>query len=396
MDNDVQLYYEPISKWKENVINSEMTETQLAFLCGLIRKRKPKKIVEVGVAHGGTTCAVLSCLSLLNYDVEFHSVDLLQQCYRMQQYRTGYMVDEWFHDLPTNIKHQWHLGDVLPAYLDDIGKDIDFLILDTVHALPGEILDFLVAFPSLSTKAVVVLHDLILNQIGQNKYAYATKLLYDVVKADKILAKGVDPDMICPGIGGFSINEMTHQSLLDVASSLTISWEYMPEDDMLQKYMEVIKKKYDTSIYDMCMKAVLLNRQRMDRMLSKNRKHTLIHFHQMLNMDKKIVLYGAGEYARKISSYLNVCGKEVSAYVVSDNQEEFPDKKTYNLSKLPYERNECNVIMALAESKHEEILNSLDLFNDIFPLETDDYQILMQYIEDFSIVYQQNIYTFIN
>ncbi len=33
----------------------EMTEFELSFLCGLIRDRRPQKIIEVGVAAGGTT-----------------------------------------------------------------------------------------------------------------------------------------------------------------------------------------------------------------------------------------------------------------------------------------------------------------------------------------------------
>lgn len=45
-----------------------------------------------------------------------------------------------------DIKHQFLLGKAIPFVLERIGKDIDFLILDTAHCLPGELLDFIVCF----------------------------------------------------------------------------------------------------------------------------------------------------------------------------------------------------------------------------------------------------------
>ena len=48
-----------------------------------------------------------------------------------------------------------------PDVIDEIGSDIDFLILDTLHIVPGEILDFLVCLPYLTKDAIVVLHDAI-------------------------------------------------------------------------------------------------------------------------------------------------------------------------------------------------------------------------------------------
>ena len=40
----------------------EMTEFESAFLCGVLNKFKPKKILEVGVAADGTTAVIMQCM----------------------------------------------------------------------------------------------------------------------------------------------------------------------------------------------------------------------------------------------------------------------------------------------------------------------------------------------
>lgn len=36
-----------------------MSEFDSAFLCGIIKKQKPKKILELGIASGGTTAIIM-------------------------------------------------------------------------------------------------------------------------------------------------------------------------------------------------------------------------------------------------------------------------------------------------------------------------------------------------
>ena len=43
----------------------EMSYWQSSFLCGLIKKERPQKILEIGVSAGGTTAIILNCLSLI-------------------------------------------------------------------------------------------------------------------------------------------------------------------------------------------------------------------------------------------------------------------------------------------------------------------------------------------
>ena len=64
--NEIVLDFEP----RKNVLSKipvvpdepEMSEFESAFLCGLLNKFQPKKILEVGVAAGGTTAIILQCM----------------------------------------------------------------------------------------------------------------------------------------------------------------------------------------------------------------------------------------------------------------------------------------------------------------------------------------------
>lgn len=53
-----------------------MTAFESAFVCGMLKKFKPKKILEIGVASGGTTAVILQCLEDIGQPYELHSIDL--------------------------------------------------------------------------------------------------------------------------------------------------------------------------------------------------------------------------------------------------------------------------------------------------------------------------------
>lgn len=48
--------------------------------------------------------------------------------------------------------------------MENIGKEIDMVLIDSAHFEPGEILDFIIVLPFLKQEAIVVMHD-IANQI---------------------------------------------------------------------------------------------------------------------------------------------------------------------------------------------------------------------------------------
>lgn len=255
--NDYFLFFEPYQSVRRKITfpedEPEMTEFELSFLCGLIREKKPKKIVEVGVAAGGTTAVVLECLSTLgmNETTEVHSVDVCELFYRGNGEKTGYLAEEYKRQMHWQGNHHMYYGKYLPEVMDEIGEGVDFVILDTAHQLPGEILDFLTVFPCLKPHACVVLHDIALNHYDIHPESFATQVLLDIVAADKCLIKDKSRECGYPNIGAFTINEDTAKYIADVFHALIITWNYMPERSAFDLYLESYEKNYAPELIEL-------------------------------------------------------------------------------------------------------------------------------------------------
>lgn len=127
MTHTVKLFKEPL-KIRDNLSEdgAEMSELQLSMLCGLIKEYRPQKIVEVGVAAGGTTAVILNCLSLIELDTWVYSVDLSERYYRDTSKKTGYLAEEYKKLTNKKLIINNTGGGYFPQYIDDIGKNIDF------------------------------------------------------------------------------------------------------------------------------------------------------------------------------------------------------------------------------------------------------------------------------
>lgn len=263
---EIDLFYDPrVEVCKNTAVNEwvEMSEFESAFLCGLLRERRPRKVLEVGVAGGGTTAIMLQCLDLLmeNEACEMYSVDLSKNFYRVPSKPTGFVASEIKTRIKPSIKHTFLLGDILPSWLDSIGNGIDFVVLDTMHILPGELLDFLAALPYLAPDACVVLHDIAASHLWGDSSTYATQLLLDVVTAEKILMMDQDRAYHYPNIGAFIINEDTRRYVKDCFHALTLPWSYLPTDEQILKYRKCFGAHYDSEALQLYDTVVRIHKQ---------------------------------------------------------------------------------------------------------------------------------------
>jgi hypothetical protein len=109
---------------------SQMSNKEREFINGIIRKFKPKKILEVGVYHGGSSVIILNAIDDMReskfYSIELDSGDFVGDC-----------VNKYY---PQFLKN-WKLykGNIATEYMEIIGKEIDMVIIDTAHYEPGEI-----------------------------------------------------------------------------------------------------------------------------------------------------------------------------------------------------------------------------------------------------------------
>jgi predicted O-methyltransferase YrrM len=237
---------------------SEMLIAERAFLDRLLREKKPKKILEVGVAAGASTVVILNAMRDLPgsklFSVEV-SKDYYQDVFdsaRKEKRLSGFLVKEYFPGIDEN---QWQLftGNVAAAFLEQIGGDVDFVLLDASHNLPGELLDLIMVLPFLKTGATVVVHDVNLNYNNANLQFFLTacRVLFSVVTADnKKLIETCAADKL-PNIGSFEISQGTRDNISDVFQILTVPWWYVPEEKHRDAMLTLFKKHYDEKNCDL-------------------------------------------------------------------------------------------------------------------------------------------------
>lgn len=334
--NTVELWYEPSSGLKSEItIQSEMVDDDHAFLCGMIKEIRPKKIVEIGVAEGGTTAVIMNCLKLLDMNSKVYSVDLNERLYYDKNRETGYVSKQLLNHISGKNIHEFKLGKTIAGCIDEIGDGIDFVIIDTTHVLPGELLDFLCVLPYLTENAVIVLHDISLNYISSfsddiktlfsAKDYNATKILYTTVTAKKWFYFEDEPGF---NIAAFTINADTIKYITDCFQALSLTWEYLMSEKMLSEYRNILSRYYNEQCLKLFDMAVKVNNNMVNtfRVAKKSMLFDQLPKSATLTQEKidrlrnaqKVIIYGAGIVAVEIVKILQEEEIEIYAIAVSN------------------------------------------------------------------------------
>lgn len=219
---------------------AEMSKEDHIFLATLLERYKPAKILEVGVARGGTSAFILKNIGAGQH---LYGVDISDVWWSDKSTKVGIAVDELCNG-EEKTRYSLLTGKDIVERIGEVaqGSDIDFCLLDTAHVLPGELLHFLAVYPYMKKGAVLALHDLSLNLVypRERRDCSATRLLFCAAGSNCKMI----PDMQLPNIGAFVVDDITERCISNVFMALTISWIYWP-GQVLEKYQEFIFKHYD-------------------------------------------------------------------------------------------------------------------------------------------------------
>ena len=233
---------------------SLMTTKQRMFLNGIIRKYKPKKILEVGVFWGGSSAIILNGIKDIKNSHLF-SLDI------KNYYWIGQCVNQYF----PKLMNKWSLfkGDIIAKYIEKIGNKIDLAFLDTYHFEPGEILDFLMVLPFLKERAIVIIHDIdhqITNSYGRDKREeWAPYIIFNLIRGDKFFPSG--NGVLNKNIGGVKLERNQKRFIHDYCRALGGQWQYFPSEENIRTITEFFRKYYDNECQTILNETIEFNRQ---------------------------------------------------------------------------------------------------------------------------------------
>lgn len=146
-----------------------LSDENLIWICGIIEEYKPKRILEIGVSTGGSTCVYLNCIKELGIGSQLISID----SQTIASYKRGKpIIGAEIYELKDYLdltRFELITGKFIPEVIDDIGT-FDMVILDTVHFIPGEILDILCLKNNIHKGTIVIFDDINIESRYPNLY----------------------------------------------------------------------------------------------------------------------------------------------------------------------------------------------------------------------------------
>ena len=290
---EIELIAEKLTE-HDNTINVEMSLEEIWFLKHFIKTFNPKKIVEVGVASGGNT---VNILKWKDKDAELFSVDISTYWWKNKSKLTGFMADE------LDVKDNWRIYrgyDYLDVY-EEIGNDIDCIIIDTTHVMPGECLTFLATLPQLKDGCIVILHDIHLNMMrfSRNKFSsldaaqFCTGLLFGCVSSSR---KWILKTDVMSNIGAFIIDKSTRDNIKDLFHVLCTPWHMFPSGLDFFKYKKFIKDNYSLECSNLFNECVKLHANCFDVNINKTAETMRVDILNKNNMDNTIEFLNAPNF----------------------------------------------------------------------------------------------------
>lgn len=183
-----------------------LSNENLLWICNLIEKFKPKRILEIGVSTGGSTSVYLNCIKELGINCELVSVDSETIAfYKKGKPTIGSEVYE-LRDYLDLKDFKLITGKFLPEVSDNIGV-FDMIIMDTVHFIPGEVLDILCLKNNVHKGTIIILDDINI----ESRYPDLYKQNLNSSSSNSMILSSLNgkllfPKTIFPEIGGIILN----------------------------------------------------------------------------------------------------------------------------------------------------------------------------------------------
>ena len=229
---------------------SEMSHQDRAFLNGIIRKIKPKVIVEIGLAAGGSSCVILNAIRDMD-NAKLYSFDYNTIWYRDKGKKNGRKTGFLVNQIVPELVSKWELytGGVPCKHLNNLPDEgVDICLIDTAHYNPGEHLNILEILPFMKKNGIVIYHDTAYHSLI-NATGTTNIVSINTLNGKRILLRQT---MDLPNIGAIILDENIGDMLFPLFSNLSLPWSYkISEDDFVEMFKHFSKyySKHLVQIY---------------------------------------------------------------------------------------------------------------------------------------------------
>lgn len=228
---ETELLFQTRPSWMGNFDNDLPSAV---FIRGLIEEYKPENILEIGTAAGWAAYYMLEEALKHKPNANITSIDFSEQIY----YKPEKKIGAAFKEANPFLYEKWNkiTNTTAIEFCSTTSQKFDFVFIDANHTHPWATLDFLSVLPKLTPNAIVVLHDVFLNEIVLGKmpadrHPKGIVCFKNIYKGPHIIYKTLIKDMvlsydsIAPNCAAIQITnpKTIYKKLL---CALNTPWEY--------------------------------------------------------------------------------------------------------------------------------------------------------------------------
>ena len=222
--------------------------------------------MEIGVNKGGTSILILNAIKDIKNSFLI-SIDINTKLSEDPSKKIGYKVLKYFSFLTKN----WQLfkGEMPHKVLDKIKKKFNFVIINTSHTMPGEILSLIEIMPFLEDNAILVFPNIIshlknvyikdIDKTLLKKTTTSIFLMSALVGKKKII---YDKNKKMGNIGVIFLEKNQQRFYQNYFLLLMNFWEEMLSDEQIFKFRLFLQKYYKQEKYlNIFENAILYNKE---------------------------------------------------------------------------------------------------------------------------------------